>query len=110
MLDHTTNPNVRKTPRDLLLRILSAIGSKIFRTDHCRAHDRGWQITPRHGGLSRTYRDPRFDYLTPCPACGGRGYKPERTTCSGCHGSGRFVLDRADTTQPRPGHHEGGRP
>ncbi len=103
MLDHTTNPNLRKTPRDLLLRMLSAIGSKVFRTDDCRARERGWQVIPRHGGLSRTYRDPCFDYLTPCPACNGRGYNPDRTACSGCRGSGRLVLDRTDTTQPRRG-------
>jgi RecJ-like exonuclease len=109
MLDHTTNPNLRKTPRDLLLRTLSAIGSKIFRTDDCRARDRGWQITSRHGGLSRTYRDPRFDSLIPCPACNGRGYNPDRITCSGCDGSGRLVLDEADATQLRRGQQGGGR-
>jgi len=47
MKDHTTNPVVRKTLRDLLLRGLSAIGSKIFQADDCRARDRGWQISPR---------------------------------------------------------------
>jgi hypothetical protein len=109
MLDDTTNPNVRKTSCDLLLRVLSAIGSKIFRTDDGRARDRGWQIIPRHGGLSRTYRDPRFDYLPPCPACNGRSCNPERIACSGCHGSGRLVLDRVDITQPRRGQQEGGR-
>jgi hypothetical protein len=110
MLDHTTNPNPRKTPRDLLLRALSSIGGKIFRTDDCHARDRGWQIIPRHGGLSRTYRDPRFDYLIPCPACNGRGYNPDRTTCFGCRGSGRLVLDRAGTTQPRRPRREWGQP
>jgi hypothetical protein len=109
MLDDTTNPNLRKTPRDLLLRMLSAIGSKIFRTDDSRARDRGLQIIPRHGGLSRTYRDSRFDYLIPCPACNGRGFNPDRTTCSGCDGSGRLVLDRADATQLRRGQPGGGR-
>jgi hypothetical protein len=106
MLDHTTNPNVRKTRRDLLLRMLSTIGSKIFRTDDCHAHDRGWQIIPRRGGLSRTYRDPRFDYLVSCPACDGRGHDRDRIACSDCHGSGRTVLDRADSTQPRQGQQE----
>ena len=110
MLDHTTNPNVRKTPRDLFLRALSAIGAKIFRVDDRRARDRGWQVIPRHGGFSRTYRDPRFDYLIPCPACNGRGYNPDRATCPGCRGSGRLVLDSADVTQPRRGQQGGGRP
>ena len=73
MLDHTTDPNLRKTLRDLLLRVLSAIGNMIFRADDRRAREQGWQITPRQGGLSRTYRDPRFDSLVSCPACDGRG-------------------------------------
>jgi RecJ-like exonuclease len=110
MQDHTTNPNLRKSPRNLLLRMLSAIGSKIFRTDDCRARERGWQVTPRYGGLSRTYRDPRFNSLTPCPACDGRGYNPDLTTCSRCAGSGRLVLDGSNTTQPRRGQQEWGRP
>jgi RecJ-like exonuclease len=110
MLDHTTNPNLRKTLRDLPLRLISAIGSKIFRTDDCRARERGWQVIKRNGGLSRTYRDPRFDYLTPCPACGGRGYNPDRATCPSCDGSGRLVLDRANTSQPRREQQVRGRP
>jgi hypothetical protein len=110
MLDHTTNPNPRKTPRDLLLHVLSAIGSKIFRKGDWRARDRGWQIISRHGGLSRTYRDPRFDRLTRCPACSGRGYYPGRTTCAGCDGSGRLVLDRASTTEPSRAEQGRGRP
>lgn len=110
MLDHTTNPNLRKTLRDLLLRVLSAIGNKIFRADDHRARERSWQIVPRHGGLSRTYRDPRFDYLIPCPACNGRGYDPNRTSCSDCRGSGRLVLDPAMTTKAGQGQQERGRP
>jgi DnaJ-class molecular chaperone len=103
MSDHTTNPNVRKTPCDLLLHVFGAIGAKIFREDDRRARDQGWQVTPRHSGLGRIYRDPRFDYLIPCSACSGRGYNPDHITCSGCHGTGRLVLDRAHTTQPRRG-------
>ena len=110
MLDHTTNPNMRKTPRDLLLRALSAIGGKIFRTGDHRAHDRGWQVIPRHGGLSRTYRDPRFDYLIACSACNGRGYNSDRIGCSDCRGSGRLVLDRASTTQSGREQQESGQP
>lgn len=103
MKDPTTNPVIRKTPRDLLLRGLSAIGSKIFRADDCRAHDHGWQITPRHGGLSRSYRDPRFDYLVACTACNGHGSNPSGVTCSGCNGTGRIVLDPADVSRPGRG-------
>jgi hypothetical protein len=92
MLEHTTNPNLRKTLGDLLLRLLSAIGNMIFRGDDHRARKRGWQIIPRHRGLSRTYRDPCFDYLAACMACNGRGQNPHSVTCSDCLGTGRVTL------------------
>lgn len=110
MLDHTTNPNLRKTLRDLLFRLLSAIGNMIFRADDHRARERGWQIIPRYGGLSRTYRDPRFDYLVACSACSGRGCNPDRITCFDCLGSGRLILYRSNATQPGRGQQESGRP
>jgi hypothetical protein len=100
MLDDTTNPTLRKPP-DLLLRLLSTIGSKIFRADDCYAREHGWQISPRHGGLSRAYRDPRFDSLISCAACNGRGFRPDRTTCPDCGGSGRLDLDQTGTTPGR---------
>jgi hypothetical protein len=103
MQDRTTNPDVRATLADLLLGVLSAISSKIFRADDCRARDRGWQVIPRHGGLSRSYRDPRFDHLVPCTACNGQGCYPRDTTCSACHGAGRIVLDPAAVSQPGRG-------
>jgi hypothetical protein len=103
MKDHTTNPYVRKTLSDLLVRALSAIGSKIFREDDRRACDHGWQITPRHGGISRSYRDPRFDGLTTCEACNGRGCSPYGVTCSDCHGTGRIVLGPAVVSQAERG-------
>jgi uncharacterized protein YbaR (Trm112 family) len=109
MLDHTTNPNLRKTLRDLLLRVLSAIGNIIFRADDHRARERGWQIIPRHRGLSRTYRDPRFDHLVACPACKGRGCNPDRTTCPDCRGSGRLVLSQGNTARSGRVQQESGR-
>jgi hypothetical protein len=42
MKDHTTNPVIRKTLRDLLQRRLNAVGGKIFRQDDRRARDQGW--------------------------------------------------------------------
>ena len=103
MKDHTTNPDVRATVTDLLLRGLSAIGNRIFRADDCRARDQGWQIIPRHGGLSRSYRDPRFDRLLPCTACNGRGCHPRGATCSERHGAGRIALDPAAVSRPERG-------
>lgn len=104
MLDDTTNPNLCNTPRDLLFHVLSAIGGKIFKTADRRARDHGWQVSPRHGGLGRTYRDPRFDSLISCPACDGRGRMPDRTACSGCLGTGRAVLGAGDATWSGRGH------
>jgi hypothetical protein len=56
MKGHITNPYVRKTLSDLLLCQLSATGSKIFREGDSRVRGQGWQVIPRHGGLSRRYR------------------------------------------------------
>jgi hypothetical protein len=103
MKDHTTDPDVRNTLRDLLLYALSAIGSKIFLTDDCRARDQGWQITPRHGSLSRRYRDPRFDFLIACAACNGHGCDPHGNACSDCRGTGRIVLNPAAVSVPGRG-------
>jgi hypothetical protein len=102
MKDHTTNPVVRKTPVDVLIRWLSAFGNKIFEADDRRARDRDWEITPSHGGLSRSYRDPRFNYLRRCRACNGFGCSPDGVTCASCHGAGRVILDAAKAPQ-RPG-------
>ena len=93
MLDHTTYPIVRK-PRDLLLCAFSAIGGTVFLAGDCHALEHGWQISPRHGGLSRTYRDPRFGSLISCPAGHGRGLKPDR---------GIVWLRRIRSPRPRSG-------
>jgi hypothetical protein len=103
MKDHTINPDVRATVTDLLLRALSAIGDKIFQADDRRARDHGWQVVPRRGGLSRSYRDPRFDRLVACATCNGCGCNPQGVACSACHGAGRIVLDRAAVSPPRRG-------
>jgi hypothetical protein len=101
MKDDTTDPNVRATVTDLVLRGLSAIGNKMFRADDCRARNQGWQIIPRHGGLSRSYRDPRFDCLLVCTACDGRGCHPCDTPCSTCHGAGRIIDSAAVSRRGR---------
>jgi hypothetical protein len=101
MKDLTTESVVRKTPSDLAIRALRALGNKIFRTDDCRARDRGWQVIPCHGGVGRTYRDKRFDDLAPCAACSGRGCTRYGVTCAECDGTGRLVLDSAVTSRQR---------
>lgn len=42
---------------------LRQAGNKLFLRDDAFARAHGWQIQARHGGLSRTYRDPRFAQL-----------------------------------------------
>jgi len=103
MEDHTTKPHVAATVTNLLLRGLSAIGSKIFQSDDSRARDRGWQIVPRYGGLSRSYRDPRFDYLLTCAACNGHGCNRRDGTCSACRGAGRIILSPSAASEPGRG-------
>jgi hypothetical protein len=38
--------------------------ARLFRHQDALARQHGWTIESRHGGLSRRYRDPRFDSLT----------------------------------------------
>ena len=103
MQDHTTNPVVRKTLCNLLIRSLNLVGGKVFQADDRRARDRGWQTNSRHGGLSRTYRDLRFDYLIPCPTCNGRGRDLGRLTCPACGGAGRIVMNPTEVPEPEQG-------
>jgi hypothetical protein len=47
-----------------LAAILRAIGARLFAANDAEATWQGWQIIERHSGLSRRYRDPRFDWDT----------------------------------------------
>lgn len=80
---------------------LSATTQQIFAVPDAHADRHGWQVTATHGGLGRSYRDPRFDYLEPCKTCNGRGRNPQGTACAACHGTGRMVLDPAAVLWPR---------
>lgn len=74
----------------LVARMRSA-GARIFMADDARAAMHGWQTTQGKLGLSRTYRDPRFDSLAPCNQCHGSG-KAEDQSCTRCSGTGRITL------------------
>jgi hypothetical protein len=76
----------------LLKRGTSTTGRRIFLSSDNQARQHGWQVSSRHGGLSRTYRDPRFDYLSACTTCNGGGRNPRSITCSDCQGTGRVSL------------------
>lgn len=67
-------------------------GDRLFHEQDVLARGQGWTIGNGRSGLSRTYRDPRFDRLRACPACGGRGKIPDRKRCRRCGGSGRIDL------------------
>jgi hypothetical protein len=73
----------------LLRKLAELIGGRLFTADDSRAAGHGWQILPGHGGLSRRYRDPRFDTLRACGRCAGRGTLAERP-CTTCAGTGRI--------------------
>ena len=88
---------------ELLQRGTSAMGGRIFRSSDRQAHQRGWQIIPRHGGFSRTYRDPRFDHLAACTTCVGQGRNPHGITCPDCQGTGRVVLATGIKSEPGQG-------
>jgi hypothetical protein len=72
--------------------LIRRFGDWLFRTGDARARQHGWQITVHQGGLARTYRDPRFDRFSRCPACDGTGTCPGGEPCSPCAGTGRITL------------------
>jgi hypothetical protein len=81
-------------PFDLARRVaykLKAAGDRIFFAADEEACWWGWEITRRHGGLARTYRDPRCDTLLPCPRCGGTGGRDCEAACRLCDGTGRLA-------------------
>lgn len=79
---------------------LRAFGEQWFAEDDQHAREHGWQITQRHGGLSRRYRDPRFDSLSSCPWCEGSGQAGDQE-CPACRGTGR--LSRGQPASARGG-------
>jgi hypothetical protein len=68
-------------------------GTRLFADDDLTALAHGWHITRSHRGLGRSYRDPRFGALVPCPRCGGHGGMGGEP-CPPCDGTGRVTLAR----------------
>jgi hypothetical protein len=68
--------------------LAAAVGSRLFAAGDTSAVQHGWQITVRRGGLSRSYRDPRFGTLRACPRCQGGGWA-DGAPCAPCRGMGR---------------------
>lgn len=87
----TSDGKVSLDPLSLLRGLAELIGAWLFAGDDSRAAGHGWQARSDHGGLSRRYRDPRFDALRACGRCAGRGTLAE-WPCAACAGTGRITL------------------
>jgi hypothetical protein len=86
-------------PPSPITRLLDALDRLLFRDPDLEATVRGWQVRrPRR--FRRVYRDPRFDLVSPCAACGATGVVGPRD-CPDCAGSGRIV-ERPDERAVRP--------
>jgi hypothetical protein len=82
--------SVRRRLIARLGRFLETVGARLFRADDRTAVEHGWQITASRGGLSRLYRDPRFDTIRACPKCSGDGVT-DSEPCVPCDGTGRVI-------------------
>ena len=87
----------RAVPRErggLLYRLASFLrrrADRWFARNDIEAYWWRWQITKALGGLSRRYRDTRFDTLTACARCAGAGVWAG-APCGPCLGTGRITL------------------
>jgi hypothetical protein len=86
-----------------LVRLVRAVGDRLFQAEDVRASQYGWQITARRGGLARTYRDPRFDSFRNCPDCCGTGTGSAEKPCDRCDGTGRITVSQAPLADWRQG-------
>lgn len=73
------------------------IDDRVFREPDIDAIARGWEVR-RDRRFHRTYRDPRWDSIIACPACGGSGACGARV-CATCDGRGT-VRTGAGTPTP----------
>lgn len=79
-----------RTPVKQLSRIASWLESAIFGGPDLDAIARGWQVR-RERPFHRTYRDPRWDTISACPACRGSGTQGA-APCDDCDGRGTIRL------------------
>lgn len=104
---------VRRGVTALVARVswrVAAVGARLYAVDDRTALQEGWTITRRHGGLARSYHDPRFDTLHTCMRCEGEGSVGDEA-CVPCCGTGRVTRGPtrpAEQSQPAP--FEGQRP
>jgi hypothetical protein len=88
----STSPSTRvRGCSRALAALVQGIASRLFRDSDAHARRYGWQVKIGHGGLSRTYRDPRFDLLQTCLTCLGTGAIRQEQECGRCSGTGRIT-------------------
>jgi hypothetical protein len=92
----TSNGKASLDPLNVLRNLAELIAAWLFSGDDSRAARHGWQVLRGDGGLSRRYRDPRFDSLRACGRCAGRGTLAG-LSCTTCAGTGRISLHQRDT-------------
>lgn len=91
-----------QTPESVASSLLRALTRRLFRASDTEARSHGWTVEARRGGLSRSYRDPRFDALAACPACTGAG-QVDSQLCPRCAGTGRIELSQPAAPSGRSG-------
>jgi len=96
----TTYPHLIKIHK-LLATWIRALAQRVFAALDVAAQQRGWQVSPTHGGFGRNYRDPRFDTLASCGDCLGHGVTSLGNPCHTCRGTGRVTVRPADEPPPR---------
>jgi len=98
MRHRTTHTNLIKIHKLLasLGASYTALTQRIFAGTDVAAQQRGWQVSSTHGGFGRSYRDPRFDTLSSCGDCLGRGIKSRGAPCQACGGTGRITVRPPD--------------
>jgi hypothetical protein len=74
-----------------LASFLRRLGDRWFAVNDTEAFCWRWQITKALGGLSRRYRDARFDTLAACARCAGARAGAD-APCTPCLGTGRITL------------------
>jgi hypothetical protein len=76
-------------PRGWFDRLVLRLGEWLFAADEdARATARGWEVRRGARG-TRVYRDPRWNTVHACAACGGHGLIPaDGAACPACAGTG----------------------
>jgi len=91
MLTNSSEGSIRRALRQLINRW----EDWLFAADDAAAKNRGWQVCRPPSRFARAYRDPRWDLISACEACGGDGGSAIQP-CEACQGRGTIRLDRAD--------------